>query len=231
MPNEKQPFRLTAFMELLPADLADAIKRRATMRRYANDQFLHSRGDPDPGLSIVKSGAVKVGVYGLDGAFILTSILGPGQTFGEFTLFAGLPRTHDAAAVGDTEVYHLRAAEFLPLFERHREIGHALLAASLQRLHVVIEILDAMRRLPVRERTAKILFLTVQTMGAAEHLQIRQTEIAQMLGVSRVTMNRALQELSQLGLIAIGYGEIKIVDVAQFNDWIDANCNVSLEAG
>ena len=89
-----------SFMDLLSDDSAQKLIRAASLMHYHDGQMVHSRGDTKPGLSIVKTGAVQAGVYDIDGTYIISSTLGPGHSFGEFTMFADLPRTHDMTASG-----------------------------------------------------------------------------------------------------------------------------------
>lgn len=209
-----------AFLDLLPKSLAAKLSKTATLIKYNDGQMIHSRGDAKPGISIVKSGMAYVGAYGRDGSFVMTSILGPGQTFGEFTLFAGLPRTHDVTSVGETEVYQISAASFRQLYNNEPDISRALLSCSLVRTHLLLEMMDAIRRLPLTERTAKILLIMMQTAGKNLTFECRQSDLAFALGISRMSMSKALQKLSRLGLIELGYGEIRISDPEKLAIWV-----------
>ena len=220
----------TAFMDLLSPRQTAEIAKAATLQRYNDGRLIHSRGDDKPGLSIVKSGAAHAGVYGADGSFVMTSILGPGQTFGEFTLYADLPRTHDISAIGPTEIYQIAGAKFAKLTARDPEIAIALLKASLTRLHIVLEMLDAIRRLPLRERTAKILLSVMRTAGDRHAFACRQSDLAFTIGVSRVSLGKALKELAALGLIELGYGEIRLPNRRKLTDWVARHCDVALGA-
>ncbi len=212
-------------MELLSADVRKQVADAGAVIRYQDGQLIHSRGDLKPGISIVVSGAVQVGVYGSDGLFVMTSNLGPGQTFGEFTLFANLPRTHDITAAGETEINQISAAAFERLYEAHSEISRALLTTTLVRSHRLLEILDAIRRLPMRERTAKVLFTMLQTAGGDQSFEYRQAELAHALGVSRTSLATALKQLRDLGLIDTGYGEIRIPDPDKLQRWVTRYCS------
>ncbi|MEO9970332.1 MAG: Crp/Fnr family transcriptional regulator [Hyphomonadaceae bacterium] len=213
-----------AFMTLLPDHLAEEIRHAASLVAYDGGQLIHSRGDKKPGISIVKSGGAHAGVYGADGSFVMTSILGPGQTFGEFTLFAGLPRTHDMTAASATEIYQLSASRFLALYEREPDISRALLSASLIRTHLLLEMMDAMRRLPMLERTAKVLLTMLQTAGNIDVFEYRQSDLAFTLGVSRMSLSKALKQLVNLGLIKTGYGQITLPDPDKMRNWVDRHC-------
>ncbi|PHR57193.1 MAG: hypothetical protein COA43_12460 [Robiginitomaculum sp.] len=225
------------FLSVLPETLANKVKEIAVVVKYNDGEFIHDRGDMKRGLSIVKTGAVNVGVYGEDGAFILTSTLGEGQCFGEFTLFTKLPRTHHAAARGVTEIYQIPGKKFMGLTEKEPQILNALLTVTLMRTHYLIEMLDAFRRLPLRERTAKTLVTMMGprgatgTKGGEYKISCRQSELASMLGVTRVSLNRVLQQLADLTLIKIGYGYIEILDTNCMISWVGRHCGLTALEG
>ena len=105
-------------------------------------------GDTNSGPCIVRTGAVRVGNQGKDGSYLTTSILTPGQCYGEFTLLAGLPRTHEMVAIGVTAIDEIGKDRFLTLYEARPELADALLKISLVRNHSLLEFMDDMRRLP-----------------------------------------------------------------------------------
>lgn len=214
-----------AFMDLLPEEVAEKVRQESTNVKYADGQFIQSRGDSKPGISIVRSGAASAGIIGIDGTVSMTTLLGPGQSFGEFTIFTELPRTHDVTAAGDTEIYQMSAARFIRLYDNEPELSRALLKTALIRSHILLEMLDAIRRLPITERTAKILRSMSHTAGNPSLLECRQSELAYTLGVSRISLNKALKRLAELDLIKLGYGQIRIPDPAYFSDWVATNCN------
>lgn len=213
-----------SFMDHLSDGLRHEISQAGTIVRYQDGQLIHNRGDMKPGISIVVSGAVQVGIFGEDGTFIMTSHLGVGQTFGEFTLFADLPRTHDITAAGPTQINQIPAQAFHRLYDRRPEISRALLTTSLVRTHRLLEMMDAIRRLPMRERTAKVLFTLIQTAGDVDAFECRQSDLAFALGVSRTSLSTALKQLVELELVETGYGQIKLPDPDRMRDWVAKYC-------
>jgi CRP-like cAMP-binding protein len=215
---------IPSLLDQIPSPIVDEIIQIANLVKYGDGQMVHSRGDDKPGLSLIKSGAVNVGMYGMDGSFVMTTILGPGQFFGEFTLFAGLPRTHDISANGETEIYQIPGPGFIKLCDCEPVLTRALLAISLVRLHTSLEMLDAIRRLPLLERTAKILGILMQTSGDPHILHFRQSDLAYTLGVSRVSLGKALAQLAGLKLIELGYRKIILPDPQKLPSWIARHC-------
>ena len=216
------------FFELLPAAVVESIKSRASLKSYNDGRLIHNRGSTSPGLSIIESGAVLAGIYGADGSFVVTSILGPGQIYGQLTLFTDIPRSHDMSASGPTRVYHLSEEEFQYLNKSEPAIAQALLKISLIRMHLVLELLDAHRRLPLLERTAKIILLMAHSSGQEENLKCRQSDLAFALGVSRVSLTKSLKQLREKQFIETRYGEIKIINSSEMKRWANAKSNTNL---
>lgn len=213
-----------SFLSLLPSGVAASLTQAATRVHYTDGQLIQTRGDAKPGLSVVQSGAVKAGIHGADGVFAMAFILGPGQTFGEFTLYAGLPRTHDMTAMGPTSIDHISANRFMALYDGEPAISRAMLSTALIRSHLLLEILDAMRRLPMRERTAKILLTLMQSAGTPDAFKCRQSDLAFTLGVSRMSLSTALKQLAALGLVETGYGEVRLPEPDRMADWVARKC-------
>ena len=213
-------FGIPALLTTLPEDLAHALNEAAVAVRYTDGQLIHARGDPEQSLSIVKSGAVRLGQVTYDGTYTAIAVLGPGQFFGEFTIFAGLPREFDANASGPTIINEVSRIRFDRLIERHRGIREHFLFSLAHRLHAALGFVDDLRRLSLPVRTAKTLLMMARAESIAAPLKLTQAELAEMLGVTRVSANKALAHLEQLGLIVRAYGQVTIVDQGTMAGWI-----------
>ena len=217
---ETSSYPIPSFMEQLSEEVRAKVLNAGTIVHYQNGQLIHNRGDDKPGISIVVSGMVQVGIMGVDGSFIVVSRLGIGETFGEFTLFAGLPRTHDIFASGDAKVNQIAASTFLRLYDSEPEISRALLTSTLIRTHLLLELTDATRRLSIRGRTAMMLLMHFHTNRGENSFAYTQSDLAIALGVSRTSLNKALNELSDLGLIKKSYGRITILQPEKLRLWL-----------
>jgi len=216
-------YQTTPYMKLLSPELAQRLSKSGHRRTLSDGQFVHSRGDQRPGVSIIEDGAAQAGIYGADGSFILTSYIGPGHTFGEFTVFTTLPRTHDISAVGTTTLLEIPAPRFLALCAEDPTYMQALLQTTFMRSHLVLEMLHAVRSLPLLPRVAKYLLILAPGGPSAPILRFRQSDLASTLGLSRASMNRALAILAEKELIERGYGSIKICNRDRLAQWLNAH--------
>ena len=216
-------FQATPYLKLLSPPRVQRLLESGHRRTLSDGQFVHSRGDQRTGISIIEDGAAQAGIYGSDGSFILTSYIGPGHTFGEFTVFTNLPRTHDVSAVGPTTMLEIPAPRFIAMCAEDPAYMQALLQTTLMRSHLILEMLHAVRSLPLLPRVAKYLLILAPGGPNAPVLRFRQSDLASTLGLSRASMNRALATLSDEKLIERGYGSIKISDRDRLARWLNVH--------
>jgi len=186
---------------------------------YQDNETIHSRGDLLAGLSIVYSGQVKVGNYGLDGHYQLTTILEKGETFGEFTLFANLPRTHNAEAINKTQVIQMSVSQYNAFINNYPAAERMLISSLANKLHQALEKLDDVLRLPTYVRLAKILFQLSQ-LQQTQTLKVKQNQCAQLLGVTVLSAHKALKKLQEEQIIRTAYGVIHIEKLDVLQEWL-----------
>jgi len=194
----------------LPAAERDRLAALAPVRAFADGQFVQHQGDPGDSFWVVIEGNVLAGRYAEDGGFTAFAIVGPGDMFGELAFFTGIPRQADAMASGPARLIAIDR----PLLRRlmQEDVGWAeLLLRSLGRqLAVSLDVIDADRRLPVAERLVRLLRAMADDAGGTAQVRATQQQLADLLGVSRVTLGAALRDLSARGLVERGYGRIRL---------------------
>lgn len=213
-------FQSPPLLSLLSEDYRQELLNISQTRTYLDGQAIHFRGDYKPGLSIIRSGSVLMSNVDKEGNAITTTILGVGQSFGEFTLFAGLPRTHDAFAVGETKVAQIQKVNFDDFLAKHPDLCYQLLVVTTKRLHEMLEFTDDLRRLPLEVNIAKLLLNMSSSSPNPCIIKCSQSDIALTLGVTRASINRVLSKLEKKGLLTLGYGQITI-RTDRLIDWIE----------
>lgn len=207
---------------LPPASLA-RMRAAGSVERYSAGVLVHSRGSARVGLSMIREGRIRFGFVDGEGDKIEMSVLGPGHCFGEATIFAGLSRAYDAWAVGDTVVDYLSKPALLRLMDADPKITEALLNSMTRRLYTTLAFTDDLRRLPIHVHAAKLLLQMSQTADRPGVVNCSQADLADTLGVSRVSIGKALAKLQAAGLIKLGYGKIALPDVAAIEGWLESN--------
>lgn len=165
----------------------------------------------------VLRGAIKASSLRADGKEAILVVLEAGNWFGENSLIDGLPRTHDATAVGETELLALSRPAFDRMMKRPAFALAVcrMLAGRVRSLYGMVE--DATLR-STRARVARRLLLlargdATQAREPRPVVPVSQEALAMMLGVSRQTLSKELQGLAKEGAIELGYGKIAIASV------------------
>ena len=207
-----EPIYNHPLLPMLSENVRDALIAAGRTMTYSDGQFIHQRGEGSPGLSIILAGRVRFGIYAESGTYIQTRVLGAGHCFGEATLFADAPRAYDADALGDTKIIEVSKARFDDVLEQTPELANALLVTLTTRLYEALEFADDLRALSPELRILKLLRRLTHSGGFKDKaIPVRQIDIAYTLGLSRVSVGKALNTLQKQGKVRLGYREVALV--------------------
>jgi CRP/FNR family transcriptional regulator len=199
------------YASLEPA-LRGEIEARTHVRSFGDGQIIQQRGEDPDGFWLIEEGMVVAGQFLAEGTFRAVAVLGPGDSYGELAMFSQRPRVVDAVSRGASTVRFIPAGLFLERLARHPASGHALLGALAVQVQDLINLVVELRRGNASARLALLLANMAEGIAAEDSLPITQQELAELLGVTRPTANAALRELEEAGLVARGYGRLRVLD-------------------
>src|SRR4029078_4301972 len=101
---------------------AESLISTMSPSRLERSDILFHEGAEGARLYVIGEGKIKLGRTSSDGRENLLAILGPGEMFGELSLFDPGPRTATATSVGDCRVIGLGHDAFEPWLMEHREV-------------------------------------------------------------------------------------------------------------
>jgi uncharacterized membrane protein len=142
------------------------LERVLERRTYAVGEQIFSIGEPGDSLCIVGTGTVELFVKDDAGGKIVLTVCGPGEVFGELSLFDGGPRTASAVALEETTLLVLDRDDLLAFLQQHPAASLDLLTTMGQRIRSTDEIL--------RRRVAR---------NINEEMEIRSTTIERIADV------------------------------------------------
>jgi hypothetical protein len=93
-----------------------------------------AKGEPGSSLVAICQGTVKISVPSVDGHDAVLNVLGKGSIIGEIALLDGHPRTADATALTDCELFVIERRDFLPLMRKEPEIPLKMIELLCARL-------------------------------------------------------------------------------------------------
>ncbi|MBK8468429.1 MAG: Crp/Fnr family transcriptional regulator [Actinomycetales bacterium] len=190
-----------------------------TLSRLERGDILFREGDQGDSLYVIGEGKVKLGRTSADGRENLIAILGPGEMFGELSLFDPGPRTMTATAVAETQLMGLGHESLTLLLSGRSEVAKALLAALSSRLRRTNEHLADLVFTDVPGRVAKALLDLANRFGRpvdegilVTH-DLTQEELAQLVGASRETVNKALADFATRGWLKLEARAVLLLDI------------------
>lgn len=198
----------------LDEDVRERLRKDAPLRKFADGQLIQQRGDDADGFWLIESGSVAVGQFLPDGEFRGVALLGPGDSYGELALFSGRPRVVDAVARNVTEARFVRGAAFEAALAENPAAMRQLLGAISRQLQELLDIVAGIRRGTAASRIAGMLVNLAGGVEGPIMLSVTQQELAELLGLTRATVNSALGDLERGGLIKRGYGKLTVLDPA-----------------
>jgi CRP/FNR family transcriptional regulator, cyclic AMP receptor protein len=196
----------------------EAISTEFEVMEVSRGQVLFHEGEPGDSLYIVLSGKVKLGRRASDGRENLVAVMGPSDQFGELSLFDPGPRTATAVVVTDGRVARLPKAALQKWVEERPQIAMQLLRVVARRLRRTNTMLADLIFVDVPGRVAKQLLQLAQRFGSVEGGQLRvthdltQEELAQLVGASRETVNKALADFAGRGWLRLEGKSVVILD-------------------
>ena len=196
-----------------------ALTEELTEVDLSRGSTLFHEGDPGDQLYFIISGKIKLGRTAPDGRESLVAIMGPGELFGEMALFDPSPRSTSATAVSETRLVGLKHENLKKVIERSPDVSAQLLQALARRLRRTNESLADLVFSDVPGRVAKALldladrFGRPATDGILVAHELTQEELAQLVGASRETVNKALAEFVQRGWIRLAARAVVILDL------------------
>ena len=201
-------------------DDASAAKLLASMSpvKVSRGSTLFKEGDAGDRLFVVVEGKLKLGTSSVDGRENLLSILGPGEMFGELSLFDPGPRTATATAVTDSRLLSLANDQVIGWVTEYPQVSIQMLGRLAQRLRRTNEGLSDLVFSDVPGRVAKALidlgsrFGVEKDDGLHVNHDLTQEELAQLVGASRETVNKALADFAGRGWVRLEPRAVVVLD-------------------
>ncbi len=218
MDNAEGVLKKAPLFDALDDEGARTLRRQMAEVKLSRGEHLFSEGEDGDALYVVLEGKMKLTRAASDGRENLLSVIGPGEMFGELSLFDPRPRTSTASAVTDAVLASLKHEALTPWLRDRPEVSLHMLRALAQRLRRANDVMADLVFTDVPGRVAKNLLDLADRFGSKEadglhvHHDLTQEELAQLVGASRETVNKALADFAARGWLQISARSVLILD-------------------
>lgn len=188
-----------------------SLSAHATLQTFPRNKIIIHEGDRTDSVYIIRSGRVKVFLYGRNGKEIDLTVLGPGEYFGEMVLDNG-PRSASIMTIEPCQFFIVPQPVFRDFVAKHPEFAMRLIKTLIYRARGLLNNVRSLASLDVYGRVARLLLdLAEEEDGRMVIVgKLTKQEIANRVGASREMISRVFKDLTAGGYIEHEKGRITI---------------------
>ncbi|HHY39089.1 MAG TPA: Crp/Fnr family transcriptional regulator [Clostridia bacterium] len=217
--------RISIFSDLDDSDLEE-ISGVTRERWYKKGMVIFYEGDPGDGVFFIRCGKVKITKSAPDGRQYIVHILGPGDVFAEAVLFDGRAYPATAEVIEDAQIGLVRNSDLERLIEQHPSLGTRIIKMMAKRL---VEAQERLRDMALEDAFSRIVsYLLCQAdhegkkgeEGIEIDLGLTRNDLASIIGATRETVSRILNDLKKARLISLYDQRVVIHDAEALRRYI-----------
>src|SRR5512133_1862199 len=191
----------------------EALARIGVRRSCRKGERIFSEGDEGTGFYVVVTGRVKIFKVSTDGKEQILHLFGPGESFGEVSVFTGQGFPADAVTAAQTTLLFFPRMAFSALIQRDPALALNMLAQLSRRLMQFAGLIEDLSLKEVPGRLAKyLLYLSDKDGEGGVELDVSKGQLASLLGTIPETLSRILAKMNRRGLIRSRGAQIRIID-------------------
>ena len=205
-------------LEPLRPDEREALLAVARRRSFARDEVVCHEGDPADSLHLVEVGHLAVRGGLASGARATFTILSSGDYFGELSLLrTDHRRTATVVALEQSRTLAVAATAFDALCRRNPGFERVVSVLLADRIDSLSRRLLEVMYESVDRRVCRRLVELARSYAAGDRtvtLPLSQTQVAELVGATRPSVNQALQRLVRAGAVSVSRSRIEVLDLA-----------------
>jgi CRP/FNR family cyclic AMP-dependent transcriptional regulator len=163
---------------------------------------------PGEAVYVVQWGTLKIHAEQPDGRDVVLALLGPGQTVGEMSVVDRQGRSASVTALEESLLLRMGRVAFLDCLTTMPGLAMNLMRILSSRLRLADATIQSLAALDIRGRVARQILALAQEYGRLTDdgivipLSLTQSDLADIVGASRVRVNQVLMEYKQSGYIS-----------------------------
>ncbi|MEM7776141.1 MAG: Crp/Fnr family transcriptional regulator [Pseudomonadota bacterium] len=208
---------LGGITKLLKPETAGRLMQAGEVVNYTRGSVVFHKGGPGDSAMVVLSGTVKVWSMTRCGQEVIVAFMTPGTIMGEISVLDGGSRTSSATCITDAHLFVIKAQDIMEIMDEDPGVARMFAESAAKKFRESTMIAEALRK-NGRMRTMLALLRLSELVGhktrdgIAIDLAVRQSDLANYVGVSRSNFSRFLSELEQCGAINRDGHEIMTVN-------------------
>ena len=208
------------FLGSLGPAVAEELIGLGACRRFASGRTILRVGAAASQVVLIVAGFVKV-TTAVEGFGTLLGIRVPGEVIGEIGALTASPRNATAIACGTVHAVIVPQAGFEAFLRRHPAVAQLVMAMIARQLSWANRRRSDFAAFPAHIRLARLLTEVTEVCGRPRPdgsveivVPLSQPELAAMIAIAKATVQKAVHELRDRGLISTAYRRVTVLDPA-----------------
>ncbi len=199
------------------------------VRRYQSGQIIYMQGEKSRHFYFVGQGKVKVSIFRENGSEKILAIQEDNTFFGESAAFDRYPYFATATALEESDINVINIDEAEALLKVHPEVSMLIITAIIRKLRLLGLQVEDLSFLDAQKRVAHILLKLMHEVGESTgngiliRKRITHEDMANITGLSRVTVTNVLNHLDRLKLITKGRLKYTVIDREKLESFVESN--------
>lgn len=176
---------------------------------YGRHTTVYDQGDEAERFYYLKKGSVRIFLSSESGNERTLTVVKSGDLFGEAAFFDGMPRVSSAKTLEKSEIVPVDHVMLQSIFRETPQFAMQLLEYMARRVRMLSAQVDSLSFLPADERLAELLLQLCDERGT---VHTTHEQLADLAGVSRITVSKTLSRFAKEGWVLTGYRQISVVN-------------------
>jgi len=210
------------FAGLSPDEL-ESVRRLLVEKKAERGEIIFMDGEPARALYLLVSGVVKIFKTSVSGKEQILTIVRPGESFNDISVFDNGITPASAEAMTPVEFYEIDKSVIDSLIYKYPQITRNVISVLAARVRSLVNLVEDLSFRTVVGRVAKILLdsaMEGKEAGSQQHPRLTQQEMAAIAGTAREVVGRSLKTLEDKGIIKLDRHRIIITDREALKNFI-----------
>jgi CRP/FNR family cyclic AMP-dependent transcriptional regulator len=216
--TSRRPAERLKLLQTLSPEQLRRLEPGSETLALARGQRLYGPGDPSDRIYLVRVGVIKITAATAGGRDVILGLISTGDIFGELALVDDMPRDHMAVAHEDSVVHAIGRDRMVECMRDTPDVGFQINRILGVRLRTLSRRVSELLCKSAELRVSRTLLALADAHGIADAqgvlipLRLSQRDLANLAGLSRETVNAALQDLRARGIVEADRRHIRLLD-------------------
>lgn len=213
-------YKCTIFNGLDQEEIETLLDGRFQMKSYQTGEAVAFQGDVYRSLLIVESGTVRGEMTNFAGDRVVIEEIASPRPVAPAILYASGNRLPvDVVAVTDTDIISIHRNDFTHILQTDARVLHNFIQSMSDRSKFLSDRIRMLRFGTIKSKLAGYLLEQMQHNNSTEFdIPHTQQELADMFGVTRPALSRAISQISETGIIRSEKKHFRIDDKERLID-------------